>query len=289
LNLLNDGIGTAEMSDGQLTRQLAIQKRSFAMRRKLAFFVPLFLFVLVGNTTCFAQSELIFPVFVNTLIAPECQRGCRYWTSFASVFNPNDAVNTVTVTSYDSNGNMILSSGALSAPPFGAILPPGPSFRTGWMKITGSQALMGRERIQLVSTTVGSTNDVRSQIYLAPAPSGRRHFVKIESFGQIGLSIVFPSVAGNPPARGKLIHRGEDGEIVSEKELVIVPNGQLIGLLNDLVPPESFPNPNLRTLFGSFEIVFDHDVAMTTLEFNASEPIEEEVIEAFSAGIVAAR
>src|SRR5262249_9498946 len=122
---------------------------------------------------------------------------------------------------------------------------------------------------------------VRSQIYLSSAPLARRHFVRAESFGPIGLSIVFPSVAGSPPARGKLIHRDDDGSTVSEKELIIDPNGQLIGYLRDLLPPESFPNPILP-LFGSFEIVFDQDVAVTALQFAASEPIEEVVVEAFS-------
>jgi hypothetical protein len=248
---------------------------------KLEFFL-LFLFVLIGKSVCFAQNDLIFPVFANTSTA-DCATSCRYWFSYALAFNPNDTATTVTFTSYDANGNVISSIGPRSVAAFQAINPGGGStLRTGWLKISSSQPLIGRAYLLDKSVTRG-VEDVRSQIDLSAASLTRRHFVRPESFGPIGLSIVFPSTESTP-ARGKLIHRNDDGQIVSEKDLVIAPNGQLIGYLKDLLPPEPGGNPILP-LSGSFEIVFDQNVAVTALQFSASEPLEEVVVEAFSGGM----
>jgi hypothetical protein len=236
-------------------------------------------FVLLWATNCFAQNALIFPVVVNQS-AGDCRTDCKYWISFPTVLNPNDTETTVTFTSYDSNGNIIGASGPLSALPFREATPVA-SFHTGWLKVTSSQPVIGREKIQFVSQSVGATADVRSLIYLNPASVTRRHFVRPESFGPVGLSIVFPSSAGSPPAKGKFIHRDE-GKIISEKEVVIPPNGQLIGFLRELLPPESFHNSPIEPFFGNLEIVFDHDVAVTALQFAASEPVEDVIVEAFS-------
>jgi len=99
--------------------------------------------------------------------------------------------------------------------------------------------------------------------------------VRPESFGAVGISIVFPSPANQGSARGKLIHRETDGSTVSEKEILIAPNGQLIAYLRDLLPASAQTPP--EPLSGSFEIVFDQEVAVTALQFAASEPLEETV------------
>jgi hypothetical protein len=245
------------------------------MRRFFHTIVLLFLFIFAANT-CLAESALIFPVIANTQ-SGACGANCEYWSSFPSVFNPNDQPVTVTFTTYDSNGNVIASSGAVTAGAFQtAIIPPSVgSLRTGWLKVSGSQPLVGREYVAFFRVSAG-VQDLRSRIYLSPAPLSKRHFIRPEAFGPVGISIVFPGDPNDRPTRGKLIHRETDGSTVSEKELVIVPNGQVIGYLRDLLPPASSTLP-VEPLSGSVEIVFDREVAVTALQFAASEPLEESV------------
>jgi hypothetical protein len=247
------------------------------MRRYFEISVLAVLFVLAAGKSAFAQNELIFPLIVYTPGA--CVGSCEYWASSVSVFNPNDQADSVMFTMYDSNGNIIGTSGSVSAAPFQtALVPPSVARQTGWMRVTGSQPLIGREYLQFYKVSSG-VQDLRSRLYLSSAPLSKRHFIRPESFGPVGVSIVFPSAANQGPARGKLIHRETDGSMVSEKDLVIPPNGQLIAYLTDLIqqPPFVPPGPPPAPLQGSFEIVFDHDVAVTVLQFAASEPLEEPV------------
>jgi hypothetical protein len=259
------------------------------MHRKVNLYVLSFLLVVFARDG-FSQSRLIFPVFVNGPTTPGCTTECRSWMSYASVFNPNDTENTVTFTSYDSNGNIIRSSGQLSVPPFTNLNPAGfPG--SGWLKITATKPLIGRETITLLESNSGNPTFglVRARLNLAAASVSRRHFLNIDTIAPFGVSIVFPSVPENSPARGQLIHRGYDGHTISKKEIVIVPNGQLIGFLADLVPPESLDRLSLSPL-GSLEIVFDQDVAVTVLQFwRPTGLIEQEIEEASVGAVEAAR
>src|SRR5262249_37587405 len=98
-------------------------------------------------------------------------------------------------------------------------------------------------------------------------------------FGPIGVSIVFPSTPNAGPARGKVIYRDSDGSIVSQKDLVIPPNGQLIAYLRELLQQPAFvpPGPADPPLQGSIEFVFDQNVALAALQFVSSEPLEEPI------------
>jgi hypothetical protein len=256
------------------------------MRRHRAMGILLFLFIVSATKNSFAQHDLIFPVLANTG-NDDCQAGCEYWVSSASVFNPNDTAATVMVTSYDTHGNVIKSSALpLTVGAFRALPSTDPSFRTGWLKVTSSLPLIIRENIRFYRVSAG-VQDLRSNIYLSPASLDKRHFVRAESFGPIGISIVFPSAPNQPAARGNLIYRNDQGSTISEKELVIGPNAQVIGFLKDLLPPESFSNP-IEPISGSVEIAFDQSVAVTALQFAASEPIEEVTVEAFTGSIAVA-
>src|SRR5262245_35296755 len=114
------------------------------MRRKVNLYVLSFLAVVFAQD-CFSQS-LIFPVFVNGPTTPGCTTECRSWMSHASVLNPNDTENTVTFTAYDSNGNIIRSSGAQSVAPFSKFDSSGLA-GIGWLKVTATKPLIGRETI----------------------------------------------------------------------------------------------------------------------------------------------
>jgi len=250
------------------------------MHRKWDLAALWFLLVFALPICSFAQSDFIFPVVANTPLPTDCRADCRYWTSFFTLFNPNSTATSLKFTAYDSNGNITASSETILVPPFQNYTPPG-IFRTGWVKISASQPVMPREKIQFVSATPGTRTDVRSQISLGAAGLSRQHFVNTESFAQIGLSIVFPGVAGNLAATGKVIQRNWDGKLIREKAIVVPPNGQMTAYLRELFPTP--PNtPDFDLFVGSYEIVFDQDVAVTALEFGASETIEEEIIEAFS-------
>jgi hypothetical protein len=249
----------------------------FEMHRYFETAVLVVLFVLAAGNRAFAQNEIILPLIVNT--TGGCSSSCEYWTSSVSVFNPNDQPVTVNFTMYGSAGNIIGSSNGVTAGAFQtALVPPSIALQTGWIRVTSSQPLIGREYLQFYRVSNG-VQDLRSRLYLSPAASSRRHFIRPESFGPVGVSIVFPSAANEDQARGKLIHRDTDGSTVSERDLVIPRNGQLIAYLRDLLQqPASVPsNARPEPLQGSFEIVFDHEVAVTMLQFAASEPLEEPV------------
>jgi hypothetical protein len=246
------------------------------MRRYLDSVFLLSFLVFVTATSCFAQNELIFPLIVNSFGSGA---NYEYWLSFTSVFNANDQPATVTFTMYDSNGNIVGSPSTVTVGAFQAeAVPPGIPLRTGWLKVTSSQPLIGSENIQFRRVS-GAVQDVRSKIYLSPDPPGTRHLIRLEAFGPVGVSIVFPSAASGSSARGKIIHRETDGSIVSQKDLVIAPNGQLIAYLPELLqqPVSVPPLPPAPPLAGSIEIVFDQNVALTALQFAASEPLEEPI------------
>ena len=248
------------------------------MRRYFGMAVLLVLFVWTGVTPGLAENVLIFPLVVFT--ANPCVADCEYWVTFASVFNPNTQPATVTFTTYDSAGNITASSGMVSAGAYQSttLLPSSVSLRTGWLQVTSSQPLIGREYLQFYRVSSG-LEDLRSRVSLPSSPLTRRYVIMPESFGPIGISIVFPSADSQSSARGKLIHRETDGSTVFEKDLVIPRNGQLIAYLRDLIPQASSPpsGPPPEPLQGSFEIVFDQDFAITVLQFSASQPLEEPV------------
>ena len=81
-----------------------------------------------------------------------------------------------------------------------------------------------------------------------------------------GLSIVFPSDVDNSIANGKLVHRWVDGRKVSEKNIQIRANGQLVGLISELLPAESLTFSPFG-IVGSLEITFDKDVFIAAIEF----------------------
>ena len=54
---------------------------------------------------------------------------------------------------------------------------------------------------------------------------------------------------------------------MSEKDVVIPPNGQLMGMISELLPPESVGAVPPGFILGSLEIVFDHAVSVTALQF----------------------
>jgi hypothetical protein len=231
--------------------------------------------VLTAANTGFAQNELIFPLIVFT--PDDCAANCERWTSFTSVFNPNDQQATVTFTMFDANGKVIGSSAVVTAAAFGTVTaPPSVPLRTGWMKVTSSQPLIGREYLQFHRVS-GGVYDLRSKIDLSSALLSRRHFIRPESFGPVGVSIVFPNSVNQSPARGKLIHRDTDGSTVTEKELTLGPNQQVVAYLSELLQLQGIPPFPPAPLQGSVEIVFDQPIAVTVLQFASSEPLEEPV------------
>jgi hypothetical protein len=210
------------------------------MRRYLDTVVLLSFLIFVAASSCFAQDDLIFPLIVNT---SGSGASYEYWLSSTSVFNANDQPAMVTFTAYDSSGNIIGSSSTVTAGPFqAAVVPPGMPLRTGWMKVTSSQPLIGSGNIQFYRVS-GGVQDLRSKIYLSPDPPRTRHLIRLEAFGPVGISIVFPSAASGGSAKGKVIHRDTDGSIVSEKDLVIAPNAQLIAYLRELLQQPAFVPP----------------------------------------------
>jgi hypothetical protein len=217
------------------------------MRRYVNTVFLLSFLIFVAASSCFAQNELIFPLIVYT---SGSGASYEYWVSFISVFNANDQPATVTFTSYDSSGNIVGSPSTVTAGAYqAALVPPGNSLRTGWMKVTSSQPLIGTGTMQLYRVS-GGVQDLRSMIYLSPDPTRTRHLIRPETFGPIGVSIVFPSAAGGVSAKGKVIHRDTDGSILSEKDLVINPNAQLIAYVIAPVWCTWFPSsasPNRRS------------------------------------------
>jgi hypothetical protein len=235
------------------------------------------LFVFTAAGTGFGQNELIFPLIVFSSGA--CGSNYEYWSSFTSVFNPNDQQATITFTMYNSTGTIIASSEPVTAAAFGtAVVPTSFPSRTGWMKVTSSQPLIGRAYLQFYRVS-GGVQDLRSKIDLSSSRLSRRYFIRPESFGAIGVSIVFPNSANQTPAKGKLIHRDADGSTLTEKELTIGPNGQVISYLRELFqqPARGLPGPPAEPFQGSVEIAFDQPVAVAVLQFAASEPLEEPI------------
>jgi len=119
--------------------------------------------------------------------------------------------------------------------------------------------------------------------HLSPAVVGRHHFVSIAFNNSIrsntGISIVFPSGAGTTPAKGKLVHRNADGVQVSEKEVIIPPNGQLVGMISELLPDSLKASPVIN---GSLEISFDAEVGVVALQFALNQTLEENVLPSMS-------
>jgi len=245
------------------------------MRRHLNTVFLLSFLIFVAATSCFAQNELIFPLIVYTsATGPDSE----YWFTGTSVFNANNQPATVTFTTYDSSGNMLGSSGVTAGAFQTAVVPLGLPLRTGWMKVTSSQPLTGAGHINFYRVN-GGVQDLRSRIVLSPDPPKTTHLIRLEALGPVGLSIVFPAAPGAGSTHGKIVHRDSDGSIVSQKDLVIAPNAQLIAYLRELLQQPAFvpPGPPDPPLQGSIEIVFDQNVALTALQFFASEPLEEPI------------
>jgi hypothetical protein len=97
-----------------------------------------------------------------------------------------------------------------------------------------------------------------------------------------GLAIVFPAASGATPAKGKLIHRGTDGLRITEKDIVISANGQVAGMISELLP-ESLKASS--TISGSLEIVFDQEVSIAALQFGFGQSLEEPALQSLSGTI----
>jgi hypothetical protein len=258
------------------------------MSRKVLLIGCCCLQILADGNSGFAQNEIIFPIFANTDSATVCTPGLYPWQSRFSVFNPSSSENTVVFTAYDSSGG-IQNSISLKLKPFTINGDYTATHGVGWVKITGSQPLVAKEAVGRGGCSLGSPlagELFLSKVDLSPASASRRHIVNLEyvptALRNTGLSIVFPGVAGSAPAKGKLIHRWIDGELVAEKEFVIPPNSQLIGLISELLPAASVRFLPTAAIIGSLEITFDHDVFVTALRLNL-----DEVGESFSGEIPA--
>jgi hypothetical protein len=79
-----------------------------------------------------------------------------------------------------------------------------------------------------------------------------------------------------------LIHRGTDGQKISEKDILIPANGQIAGMISELLP-ESLKTSS--SISGSLEIIFDQEVAIAAVQFGFGQPIEEPALQSLS-GIV---
>jgi hypothetical protein len=229
---------------------------------------------------------VLFPIYVNTNV-----QDCRFWTSSVSIFNPHATPTTVAYSAYDSAGTLVDSGSTLIGPFINAAVQ---VRRTGpaWVKLTSSDSIIAREFLQVldgcpapaIGPTLGAV-DVRTRIDLPPATLARHHFVNLsfskEGEYNTGLAIAFPSTAG-VPTKGKFIHRNADGAQVSEKEVVLSPNGQLVGMISDLLP-DSLKVANDIT--GSLEISFDADVMVAALFFGWKQTLEENVLSSMSGAI----
>ena len=93
---------------------------------------------------------------------------------------------------------------------------------------------------------------------MLPATPGL-HFVNI-AYGKntginTGLAIAFPSTSDTASAKGKLIHRGPDGSLIAEQDVVLASNGQLVGMVSELLTESLKISPD--KLEGTLEPMFE--------------------------------
>jgi hypothetical protein len=220
-----------------------------------------------------ARTQVVFPIVVNTEPVKHLD---DFWRSEFQVFNSNPDPVTATFTVFDSNSVVQeMASVTINGFNFGH-----PVFRQpvvmGWVRVTASLPVLVREtihhRVFVAGTPPPGTSFTTSTLDQAPPLlATRRQFIEIvlrpttDTRRFTGLSIVFPSDVSNSIANGKLIHRWVDGRKVSEKNIQLRANGQLVGLLTELLPPESLTVSPYIT--GSLEITFDKGVFISVIEF----------------------
>ena len=222
---------------------------------RIVFLFTFSFLTVVAQAKAASQTELIFPIyaFTNT-------ENCRFWSSGVSLFNPNSTVTTVTFNGFDKNGNVI-DSRSVSIDPFTSAAFSLVRTNVHWLKATSSEPVLAKEILQVIKCPPDNLQpgtlaiaDVLTMLDLAPAARERHYFVQI-SFNELsglntGLAIVFPAASVTIPAKGKLIHRGPDGLKITEKDIVIPANGQVAGMVSELLS-ESLKVSN--TISGSLE------------------------------------
>src|SRR5262245_22529646 len=243
------------------------------MRNKVCLLI-FCLGIAVQNATA-GQNEMIFPVSATTNNV-----NCRFWISAFVLFNPHSSSTTASFSAFDAAGNLV-DSGSVSVDPFKTGVYQVQRTGITWVKAAGSDSIMSNEILQVLDGCPPPNppgqlgiGDIRTRIDLRPAAVGRHHFVSIgfdRSTGfNTGISIVFPSLTGSTPAKGKLVHRNTDGQQVSERELVIPPNGQFVGMISDLLPDSLKVSGVIN---GSLEISFDAEVAVAALQFGWNQTL----------------
>jgi len=254
------------------------------MRNKL---VLRFLCLMVASERVWA-ADMIFPVYANTNV-----QNCRFWISGFSIFNASPSPITATFDAFGSVG-ILLNSGSVSVKPYTTVGYVVPQAVVGWVKVTSADSVIIRESLQVLdgcptgNPPPGGLGiaDVRTRIDLGPAAVSRHHFVNFafnkDTGTNTGLSIAFPSASGTAQAKGQLIQRGSDGVQVSEKEFVIAGNGQLFGMISDLLPDLMKAS---GTITGSLEVSFDNAVAVSALQFGWDQPLEENVLTALGGAV----
>jgi len=113
------------------------------------------------------------------------------------------------------------------------------------------------------------------QCGISRAAATRKRFIEMEyrnyAGRNTGLSTVFPSQETNKVAHGLLIHRWTDGREVSRKNLEIQANNRLIGLVTEILPPESASFSASGDILVCVEIDFDQDVFIQALQLRTAE------------------
>src|SRR5262245_31221727 len=180
------------------------------MYRTLFLFTFSF-FIAAVQAKAVGPTELIFPIYAFTNV-----ENCRFWSSGVSLFNPNAAVTTVTVSGFDKSGNVI-ETRSLPINPFTSSGLSLVRTNVHWLKVTSSEPVLAREILQVIKCPTEDAQpgalmiaDVLTMVDLPPGPRDRHHFVQISFNDRLntGLAIAFPSASGATPAKGKLIHRG---------------------------------------------------------------------------------
>jgi hypothetical protein len=250
------------------------------MQRKL--FLMFFCFALAGaSANAAAQTDLVFPIYVNTN-----SQNCHMWFSSITLFNPHSSSTTVTFNAFDSTGNAI-DSGSVTIPAYATGVYIVRRTAVSWVRGTGSQSVFGDEVLQVINTCspapppgVLGVTEVRTRIDAVPAAIGKSHFVSIgynaDAGTNTGISIVFPAASGTASAGGMLIHRGTDGTVVSQRQIVLPANGQVVGMISDLLPDSLKASPSIS---GSLEITFDQNVAFDAFLFGVQQVYEEPVFQ----------
>jgi hypothetical protein len=231
-----------------------------------------------------ARTEFVFPIFANT--TPTRDR-CDYWQSRFTVFNPNSGPTVVTFTLFDgTNSAQTGDSFEIRAFAFeGRALATRLSepFNIAWLKVTATQPIIATVLIQHLEgcpTGTPTISDLRGRLDLQAPVATRRQFIAVESNSDYhtntGIAIVFPSETPNRTATGRLIHRWIDGRTVSERNITLAANAQLVAFVTELLPEDSLKFSPGSGIVGSIELIFDQDVFVTAIQFGSVlETLEE--------------